>query len=129
MLQTGTDSYACPRDQNFLVTIPDAEGVLRCAACGHRTDEPGSGMLVDAFDVAHRQFGLRGDVHAWNAIRELVATTPTRPIADAARVVFVDALRQVADVDLDHTDEQHRNLPRTTSANAGAKFVTVVKPK
>ncbi len=62
-------------------------------------------MLGDAFDIAHRQWGLRGDPHAWNAMRELVASTPTPPTADAVRAAFVDALNRVADVDIDHTDE------------------------
>jgi hypothetical protein len=40
-------------------------------------------------------------------LRELVGTTPTPPTPDAARHAFVDGLCQVADVDIDATDEQH----------------------
>jgi hypothetical protein len=63
-------------------------------------------VLGDAFDILHRQWGLRGDPHAWNAIRELVDATPTPPSAELVRAAFVDALQRVADVDIDHTDEQ-----------------------
>ena len=104
--QYGLAAYVCTRDQQQLEAVPGAVGVLRCPACGHRSDEPGGGVLGDAFDIAHRQSGLRGDAHAWNAMRELVATTPTPLTADAARVAFVDALHQVADVDIDHINEQ-----------------------
>jgi hypothetical protein len=101
----GLAAYVCTRDQRQLEPVPDAAGVLRCPSCEHRTDEAGGGMLGDAFDIAHRQWGLRGDPHAWNAMRELLASTPTPPTVDAVRAAFVDALDRVADVDIDHTDE------------------------
>lgn len=102
----GFAAYVCASDGKQLEPVPDGAGVLRCPLCGHRTDEPGSGVLGDAFDISHRQKGLRGDVHAWNEMLELVATAPTPPTADAVRAAFVDALRRVADVDIDHTHEQ-----------------------
>lgn len=102
----GMAAYRCTRDQQHLEPIPESAGVLRCPACGHRTDETGTGTLADAFDIAHRQFGLRGDFHAWHALRELVAATPTPTTTEGVRTAFVDALREVADVDIDHNDEQ-----------------------
>lgn len=76
-------------------------GVLACREAGHRTDEPGAGVLGDAFDVRHRQWGLRGDPHVWAALRDETATVPTPADDDGIRRAFVDALRRVADVDLD----------------------------
>jgi hypothetical protein len=102
----GMAAYLCAADQRPLGPVPEAPGVLRCPQCGHRTDAPGEGTLADGFDIVHRQWGLRGDPHAWHAMRELVAGTATPPARDAARAAYVDALRQVADVDIDHTDEQ-----------------------
>lgn len=102
----GLGAYVCTRDRQQLEGVPDSAGVLRCPACGYRTDEPGDGMLGDGFDIAHRQFGLRGDSHAWNAMRELVVSTPTLRTAEAVRAAFVDALYQVANVDIDQTEQQ-----------------------
>jgi hypothetical protein len=101
----GMAAHVCASDQTPLEPVAGASGVLRCPTCAHRTDEPGDGVLGDGFDVIHRQWGLRGDVHAWRAMRDLVAATPTPPARDAVRAEFVDALYRVADVDLDGTDE------------------------
>lgn len=103
----GYPAYSCAQDGSPLEPIPEESAVMRCPACGHRTDEPGDGVLGDGFDVVHRQWGLRGDPHGWRALRELVASLPTPPTRDATRKAFVDGLRQVADVDIDETDEQH----------------------
>ena len=103
----GLAAYCCAQDGSALVPISDAVPVLRCPACGHRTDATGQGVLADGFDIVHRQWGLRGDPHAWQALRDLVATTPTAPTPETARKAFVDGLRQVAGVDIDETDEQH----------------------
>lgn len=96
----------CAADGAQLEPLDGSAGTWRCPNCGHRTDEPGEGLLGDGFDVNHRQWGLRGDLHAWQAMRDLVATTPTPNDRDAVRAAYVDALRQVADVDIDHTGER-----------------------
>ncbi len=101
----GLSAYLCSRDRARLVSIPDAPGVLRCPTCGHRTDARGEGVLEDGFDVLHRQWGLRGDPHAWSALRDLVGATPTPPERAAVRAAFVDGLRRVADVDLDTVED------------------------
>ena len=101
----GFAAYCCAKDGGQLAPISDGSPVQMCPVCGHRSDEAGDGVLGDAFDIVHRQWGLRGDPHAWNALRDLVATTPTPASADAARKAFVDGLRQVADVDIDQTGE------------------------
>lgn len=107
---TGTDLYGqpaflCARDWTPLEPITGAPGVLRCAKCGHRTDASGDGVLGDGFDVLHRQWGLRGDPYAWTAVRDLVGALPTPPDRDAIRATYVDALRRVADVDLDGVED------------------------
>lgn len=86
--------------------------MLACPSCGHRTDEPGRGVLGDGFDILHRQWGLRGDPHVWGAIRDLVGSTPTPPTREAVRAAFVDAVRQVVEVDLDRTDESRVHRQR-----------------
>ncbi len=96
----------CAADGGRLEPLAGVPGVLQCPTCRHRTDEPGDGVLGDGFDVNLRQWGLRGDMHAWQAMRELVATTPTPTDREAVRAAYVDALRRVADVDVDDTDEQ-----------------------
>jgi hypothetical protein len=101
----GMAAYVCASDQTPLEPVADAPGVLQCPTCAHRTDTAGDGVLADGFDVIHRQWGLRGDVHAWRAMRVLVGATPTPPDREAVRSAYVDALRRVADVDLDRTDE------------------------
>jgi hypothetical protein len=102
----GMAAYACSADGTLLESVPASPGALKCPACGHRTDEAGDGVLGDGFDIVHRQWGLRGDPHAWRAMRELVGTTPTPPDRDAVRAAYADALLRVAEVDVDHTDEQ-----------------------
>ena len=107
----GTDGHrmageVCAADGAQLEPVAGVVGVLRCATCAHRTDEPGGGVLGDGFDVNLRQWGLRGDVHAWRAMRDLVATMPTPADREGVRAAYVDALRRVADVDIDATDEQ-----------------------
>ncbi|MGB5135430.1 MAG: hypothetical protein WBN89_09690 [Prochlorococcaceae cyanobacterium] len=61
--------------------------------------------------MTHRQWGLRGDVHAWRAMRDLVGATPTPNDREAVRAAYVDALRRVADVDIDQTDERVVHRP------------------
>ena len=99
-------AYSCADDSSALTVVADGP-VLQCPTCGHRTDEPGDGVLGDGFDIVHRQWGTRGDPHAWRALRELVAATPTPTSPESARRAFVDGLRQVADVDVDTTDEKY----------------------
>jgi hypothetical protein len=101
----GLTAYLCARDRTPLKPLADAPGVLGCATCGHRTDTTGDGVLGDGFDIMHRQWGLRGDPHAWSAMRELVAATPTPPERDAIHAAYVEALRRVADVDVDGTED------------------------
>lgn len=101
----GMAAYVCARDRTSLEPVTDSPGVLRCPTCGYRTDTPGDGVLGDGFDVIHRQWGLRGDPHAWSAMRDLVGALPTPPTRDAIGAAYVDALCRVADVDLDDTEE------------------------
>ncbi len=102
----GMAAFTCGVDGSALEPVAETAGVLRCPRCAHRTDQPGDGVLGDGFDVRHRQWGLRGDVHAWRAMGDLVATTPTSTDRDAVRAAYVDALRRVADVELDDTEAQ-----------------------
>jgi hypothetical protein len=102
----GYPAYSCATDGLALEPVAGDAAVLRCRTCGLRTDAPGAGVLGDGFDIVHRQWGLRGDPHAWRALRELVAATPTPSSEALVRQAFVDGLREVADVDIDHTDEQ-----------------------
>jgi hypothetical protein len=102
--QHGYPAYCCAEDSRWLEAVAGVDDVLQCPACGHRTDDPGDGVLGDAFDIVHRQWGLRGDPHAWRAMRELLATVPTPTDTDAVRAQFVEALRQVARVDIDADD-------------------------
>jgi hypothetical protein len=97
--QHGLHTLDCAVDGSAMEVVGDA--VFACTACGHRTDEPGAGVLGDAFDVQHRQWGLRGDPHVWAALRDETAAVPTPADAAAIRQAFVEALRRVADVDLD----------------------------
>lgn len=101
----GMPAYECAADRTGLEPVPDAPGVLQCPKCGHRTDARGEGVLADGFDVLHRQWGLRADPHAWAAMRDLVGAVPTPPVRSAIRSAYVDALRRVADVDIDTTSE------------------------
>lgn len=101
----GTPLYRCANDDRGLEAAPDREGVLVCPACGHRTDLPGVGSLVDAFDLAPGQWGLRGDPHVWQALRDHVGGTPTPSDPDEIRAVLVEGLREVADLDVDTAQE------------------------
>ncbi len=101
----------CAADGALLEPVGGGAGVWRCPNCGHRTDEPGEGLLGDGFDVNHRQWSLRGDLHAWRAMRDLVGATPTPNDREAVRAAYVDALRRVADVDIDQTDERVVHRP------------------
>jgi hypothetical protein len=103
----GYPAYSCAVDGRELEPVADTYDVLRCPKCGHRSDEPGDGVLGDAFDVIHRQWGRRGDTHAWRALRDSVALTPTPPDEAAVREAFVDGLREVADVDIDEAGERY----------------------
>lgn len=95
----GLNAYVCTLDGSPMEAA--GPGVLACRDGGHRTDQPGAGVLGDAFDVRHRQWGLRGDPHVWTSLREETAAVPTPADADGIRHAFVEALRRVADVDLD----------------------------
>jgi hypothetical protein len=122
----GMAAHACGVDHTQLEPVPGAVGVLRCPKCEHRTDEPGDGLLVDGFDVIHRQWGRRGDVHAWRAMRDLVATTTTPIDRAAIRAAYVDALGQVADVDLDRSDEQVVHRPHLDHGGMSGGSVDLV---
>ena len=101
----GWAAYVCALDGAPLEPIGDAPGVLQCPSCGRRTDASGDGVLGDGFDVRHRQWGSRGDAHAWSAMRELVGAVPTPHERDAVRAAYLDVLRRVADVDLDRSED------------------------
>ena len=111
----GLHALECAMDGSAMELAGD--GVFACTTCGHRTDEPGAGVLGDAFDVRHRQWGLRGDPHVWEALREDIAAVPTPADAAAIRQAFVEALRRVADVDLDA--DVHGPVQREQFAHGG----------
>ena len=113
----GLQAYECTADGG---PMEDAGGgVLACRTCGHRTDEPGTGTLADAFDVRHRQWGLRGDPHVWSALRDETAATPTPYDHDGVRSELVDALRRVARVDLADDALPDDPVPREEFAHGG----------
>lgn len=100
----GYAAFVCVADRTPLEpALPP--GVLTCPTCSHRTDEPGDGVLGDAFDVAHRQWGLRGDVHVWQVVRDLVAARPTPADDEAVRAAFVEAFEAVTGMALDDANE------------------------
>lgn len=72
-----------------------------CPRCGHRTDALGTGVLDDGFDVIHRQWGLRGDPHAWRALRDLLGAVPTPAAPETVRAAYVEGLAQVVGVNID----------------------------
>ncbi len=104
----GFAAYHCAQDPCALDVVSEDGPVLQCPTCGHRTDEPGRGLLDDGFDIVHRQWGARGDPHAWRALRDLVGTTATPSNPAATRQAFVDGLRQVAGFDLDTAVEHYQ---------------------
>lgn len=107
--QYGYPAFCCAADNsNLQPSEPedDAGTVLQCPTCGYRTDTPGRGVLDDAFDVIHRQWGLRGDPHVWSAMRARLADTVTPDDPGEVRELLIDAVRVVADVDIDGCDEK-----------------------
>ena len=100
----GLSALCCAADGSGLEPVTGESSVLACPRCGHRTDRPGDGVLGDGFDVVHRQWGLRGDPHAWSALRDLVGSTPTPATVEAVRAAFVDGLARVVGVDIDASD-------------------------
>jgi hypothetical protein len=103
--------YYCADDRQLLEPVTDAPGVVGCPSCGHRTDAPGRGVLADGFDVVLRQWGTRGDPHAWRSLRELVGDTPTPATAELIRAAFVDGLTRVTGVDVDTVPDTHVHIP------------------
>lgn len=97
----GFAAYHCAEDSCALVVVSEDRPVFRCPTCGHRTDDLGSGVLGDGFDIVHRQWGARGDPHAWRALRELVGETATPSTPAAIRLALVNGLRKAAGIDLD----------------------------
>ena len=63
--------------------------------------------LGDAFDVLPGQWGVRGDPHVWQAMRERLAHTPTPDTAEAVRAALLDAFNSIVDVDLDTETERY----------------------
>lgn len=62
--------------------------------------------LADAFDVHVRQYGGRGDLHLWNAMRDRLLGVPVPEDEHAVRAAFVDALNEIVGVDLDTEPER-----------------------
>jgi hypothetical protein len=102
-----SEIWQCAVDQRRMESLPGEPDVRRCPVCGHRSDEPGAGVLADGFDVAPEHWGLRGDPHAWWAMRELLATTPTPSDGHAVRAAYATSFREVTGLDLDGTDEEY----------------------
>lgn len=113
----GMAAFTCSRDGAAMAAVPGADGVLRCGTCGHRTDEPGTGTLADAFDVTHRQWGLRGDPHVWSALRDDVGGQPTPQLEADVRAALVRSLASVALIDLDELGDDP--VPREQFAHGG----------
>jgi hypothetical protein len=103
----GFPAYTCSADRGVMQPIPEAPGAFACGTCGHRTDQPGTGRLGDGFDVIHRRWGLRGDPHVWQILRDRLAETPTPEGHDAVRAAYVAAFNEVAGVDVDAEPEMH----------------------
>lgn len=99
--QYGYPAHLCARDRGPLRLLPDQPAVYACAICGYRTDAPPTGTLADGFDVLHRQWGLRGDPHTWEAMRDRLAGVPTPDDADAVRSAYAAAFAEVTGIDLD----------------------------
>lgn len=96
--QYGSPAYAhaaCADEYVFMV--PGRDGVLACEGCGCREDSPATGRLSDGFDLIHRQWGLRGDPFAWEALRDHLADQPT---PGELRDYLLDAFAAVIGVDL-----------------------------
>jgi len=77
--------------------IRTQDGVLACSECGYRADSAPSGLLADCFDLRHRQWGLRGDPHVWEMLREQLSDVATPPDVIAA---LLDAFETTTGVDL-----------------------------
>jgi hypothetical protein len=126
--QYGYPAFCCATDHAELRPVDpndDAGTVLECPTCGYRTDTPGRGTLGDAFDVIHRQWGLRADPHVWAAVRDRLADTPT-PVGEAAiRAAFVAAIDEVADVDIDTVDEPSVYRPHLNHGGMSGGHVDV----
>jgi hypothetical protein len=100
-------------------------GVLRCPSCGHRSDEPGGGVLADGFDLLPWQWGLRGDPYTWDAVRARVAATPTPPDREGIRAAYVQAFDEVVGVDLDGTSEPTVYRPELDHGGMSAGTVSL----
>lgn len=103
----GYPAYLCSLDQRPFDVVPGTDGVLTCPVCGRRTDNPGEGVLGDAFDVMHRQWGMRGDPHVWEALRDLLADAPTPCQTGAVRHAFTDGIHRLTGIDVDR-EERHQ---------------------
>ena len=62
--------------------------------------------LADAFDVHVDQYGGRGDLHLWHAMRERLAGVPVPEGEDAVRAAYVTAFNEIVGVDLDTEPER-----------------------
>lgn len=67
--------------------------------------------LADAFDHDPHQWGLRGDVHVWSAMRERLAGVPVPEGAHAVRSAYVEAFNAVVGVDLYSSPEETVRRP------------------
>lgn len=103
--QYGHAALCCGADGSALIPASEGSPVLMCPRCGHRTDAPGAGVLGDGFDVIHRQWGLRGDPHAWRTLRDLLGATPTPVTPEAVRAAYVEGLSQLIGADLDSSGD------------------------
>ena len=77
----------------------------------------GPGYLMTRSTSGHRQWGLRGDPHVWAALHEETAVVPTPADTAGIRKAFVEAMRRVADVDLDA--DGHEPVQREKFAHGG----------
>jgi hypothetical protein len=81
-------------------------GALACKACGYRADSPLSGSLADCFDLRHRQWGLRGDPHLWELLRERLSGLATPPdVLGALQEAFAGATG--VDLRSDESEQVH----------------------
>ena len=100
----------CPNAQGWdAAMVTDEQGALVCKACGYAADAPRLGTLDDAFDLIHRQWGLRADPHVWRAMKQRLTGVAT---PDDVEAVLSQAFTAVTGLDLATEPEPMVHLPQ-----------------
>ena len=105
-----------------MLLLPGGPDVLVCRACGFRFDAPPTGVLADAFDVVHRQWGLRGDPHVWGAMRDRLSGVPTPRDVEP---VLLAAFTEACGIDLRTESEPQVHVPALDHGGMSGGFVDV----